>query len=289
MIADIWGEDASEQVRAFFMDDGSWGWRKHCLQEIGAIKGAAERDLQFRRWTEDPATQPIVSSSGFTPQVADGFLQMMADFVATAKHVFPADLVEEPFLEAFMKEAKEMSKYVAELNFYSLIFPEYHTLAHPNAQIDNGFYWQNEEGQTQAGLIDLGMAFMPMPVCLANAWIGAEPEMMDEHEEKLTRLFQEQYEQAGGFKLDYDNLYMHVKLAHAAVLYGCCANIGMLLRIVGKDEWKGIKDRKDPKIDNLFLARCYMVQIEMFLAMWRKRSPYKHFQKWLRRTGIKRK
>merc|ERR1719195_1329068 len=115
-------------------------------------------------------------------------------------------------------------------------------------------------------------------MCMANGWIGAESEMMDEHEEKLTKYFLEQFERVGGGKLDYDDFYMHLKIIHGAVFFGCMANIGMLKRIIKVDEWKNIKDRKDKQIDNLFLARCYMVQVELYLAMWRKRSPYQAFK-----------
>merc|ERR1712066_643012 len=109
---------------------------------------------------------------------------------------------------------------------------------------------------------------------------------MDEHEEKLAKFFLDEYAKAGGDKLNYDDFFMHLKITHGAVFFGCMANIGMLKRIYKTQDWKDIKDRKDKKIDNLFLVRCYMVQVELYLAMWRKRSPYPHFQKWLKRTRL---
>merc|ERR1712032_760132 len=128
---------------------------------------------------------------------------------------------------------------------------------------------------------------MATPVCMANCWIGAEPDMMDEHEEKLVKVFLDEYEKITSTKLDFDDFYLQVKLAHASVLFGCCANVRWLKTLI--KDWSRVKDRRDPQVDDLFLCRCYYVQVEMFLAMWRKRSPYPHWQKWMERTKMPRK
>jgi len=285
-----WGEKAFDQVRSFFMDDGSWGWRAHCLGQMGRISGRGERDLQFRKWCEDPNMQGIVQGQGFPPNIAGGFLEMMTALVTEAPHIFPPDLVAAPFQEQLVKECTEMKNYVSEINLYSMVIPEYVALTHPNAQVDNAYYWKDEAGTVQAGLLDFGgIQLGSMSTCLANGWIGAEPEMMDEHEEKLVKYFLAEYQKKGGGELDYDEFYMNLKITHGAVFFGCMANIGMLKRIIKTGEWKAIKDRRDKKIDDLFLARCYMVQVELYLAMWRKRSPYAAFQKWIRRLKLPKK
>jgi len=58
---------------------------------------------------------------------------------------------------------------------------------------------------------------------------------------------------------------------------------------VKADEWKDIKDRYDPKVDGQFLTRCYYVQVELFLAMFKNRSPYPFFQKFMKRTSLPKK
>lgn len=292
-VAEIWGRDygkGADQIRSFFLDDGSWSWRGTLLGQMSEIKSPGMRDLEFRKLCEDPNMAGLIASVGFPPATAGGFMEMMIVHVSEAKNIYPPDLVADAFQAQLVKEATEMKNYVGEMNLYSMIMPEYLTLAHPNAQIDNAFYWKDAEGKVQAGLLDFGgISLGSMPNCMANGWIGAEAEMMDEHEEKLTKYFLDEYERAGGAKLDYEDFYMHLKLAHGAVYFGCMANIGMLKRIIKVDEWKDIKDRKDTRIDNLFLARCYMVQVELYMAMWRKRSPYKAFQKWLKRVKLPKK
>mmetsp|Transcript_15860 Transcript_15860/g.37086 ORF Transcript_15860/g.37086 Transcript_15860/m.37086 type:complete len:136 (-) Transcript_15860:95-502(-) len=128
-----------------------------------------------------------------------------------------------------------------------------------------------------------------MPSMLGGGWCGAEPEMMDEHEEKLARVFVDEYEGACGVHLDFDNFFLHLKIGQAALFCGCCANLGGVYRIMPKAEWKNIKSRFDAKIDNTFLLRCYTVQVIFLLALWRKRNPYPYFQRWMKRTGVPKK
>lgn len=53
-----------------------------------------------------------------------------------------------------LRQAYEMSKYIQEISFYQMLIPEYRSLAHPNAQIDNAMFWKNESGVLECGLID---------------------------------------------------------------------------------------------------------------------------------------
>jgi len=230
----------------------------------------------------------IAASMYFPPAVCKGFLELGKDFITgTAAHAIPKHLMEKSYLDKFFTETLEMSQYCAEMVFHGTCVPEYFTLVHPNAQVDNAWYWRETDGTVKCGLLDWGGASCgSMASCIGNGWIGMETEVADEHEEKLVKVFIDEYEKVTGFRLDFDDLYMHIKLAHATVIYGCCANVGMLLRCIDKASWKDIKGRTDPRIDELFLARCYFVQLEMLLGMWKKRSPYKVFKEWMKKTGI---
>ncbi|CAE7199980.1 unnamed protein product, partial [Symbiodinium pilosum] len=48
-------------------------------------------------------------------------------------------------------------------------------------------------------------------------------------------------------------------------------------------------DRFDKQIDDVFLLRCYYVQIELFMALLHKRSPYPYYLDFMKRTGLKKK
>jgi len=253
-----------------------------------------ERDAKWVESLKDEGVQKFMAGHGFPENIAHGFLDIGMNLIEkTARHCFPKELVAEPYLKKFFTEAKEMGKYCAEMAYYTRVVPEYFSLCHPNAQVDNAWYWKNEDGVVQCGLLDWGgVNHSAIPVCLGNGWIGAEPEMMDEHEDGLIQAFIDEYAKITGFTFEHRNLWMHIKMAQASVLYGCFCNVGTLIsKTVDKKAWPSIKSRRDPQINDNFLARCYFVQVEMFLAMWRKRSrnPYTAFQEWLKRTKFARK
>jgi len=231
----------------------------------------------------------FAQSMSFPASSCKGFLDMGVEFITkTADQAFPKQFTTKAFIDKFTREAGEMSKYCCDMMFCMFCIPEFFALCHPNAQVDNAFYWKDMEGETQCGLLDWGgVNHGTIPNCLGNGWMGAEPEVMEEHEANLVKVFVDEYERVSGFRLDEEDLLLYLKLSQAVVLYGVCANIGMLLRTYKKDEWKTIKGRNDPRIDENFLMRCYFVQILLFLKMWTlKNSPYIYFQKWMKRLSF---
>lgn len=275
------------QMDLGFIDEGSVGFKLGVYNAVGPLSWT-DRDKWLTEQLQNPQLAPAIAGSGFGQTVCEGFLQLGEQLIKEiAPHVFPKEYMEKSFLARFFKEARGMSYYVPEMSFYSQMMPEYFSLCHPNAQVDNAFYWRDDNGDMQAGLLDFGgIGHNAIPNCVANGWIGAEVDMMDEHEQKLTHFFIDEFEKASGNKLSFDEFYLHLKLAHGCVLFGCFANARWLKNIMKPEEWKSIKTRKDRKIDDIFLVRVYFVQVEMFLGMWKKRSAYPHWKNWMTRTGM---
>mmetsp|Transcript_41747 Transcript_41747/g.73422 ORF Transcript_41747/g.73422 Transcript_41747/m.73422 type:complete len:649 (+) Transcript_41747:22-1968(+) len=281
---------STNQVNQMFNEQQMLDFQSGVQKEMANLKWA-DRDKGFAKMISAPPLNAVVPGMGFAKPIALGMLEMGKDMLTVrAPHVFPAELSAKSHVDKFMKEATEMAGYCAEMSFYQVIHPEYTALAHPNAQVDNAFYWRDEAGTMQSGILDWdGAQNMPMPTCLGNAWMGSESDTFDEHEEKLVVYFLDEYKKASGEELDKDTFYMCLKLAQASVMYGCFSNLGVLHRLVKADEWKDIKDRYDPKVDGQFLTRCYYVQVELFLAMFKNRSPYPFFQKFMKRTSLPKK
>jgi len=282
-------KDITDQVDRCFMEEGSLSWRRGLFAKIEPLN-QKQRDEFFIGSLSEPSLKQAVESSLFPTEIAQGFLQLGETFIReTAPHAFPAKYVSKDHLDRFFAEARELSHYGREMSWYTSLFPEYFSLAHPNAQVDNAFYWRSD-GEMQCGLLDWGSTLhMSMPQCLAGGWMGAEPEFMDEHEEKLIDAFLKEYEEVTGAKLDRYQFYLVFKLSQGFMLFGCFANVQWCLRLIDKPGWKLVKDRFDKRIDATFLLRCYFVQIEFFLGMWMKRSPYPYWQKWMSQVGLKKK
>jgi len=229
------------------------------------------------------------AGAAFPQATAMGFLEIAVEFaINSCPQAFEKELIAKPYIDKLTAEAKEMSFYLGDMNMYMSAIPEFATLCHPNAQVDNAFYWRDDAGEVKCGLLDWGGIFFGnIPTCLGNGWMGAEPEVFAEHEEKLLQLFVDEYEKCAGFRFDVDDLYLNVKLAQCVVFYGCCANIGMCLRLHKRDEWATMTGRKDPRIDENFLLRCYFVQVYLWFKMWGlSNAPYRFFQQWKQRLNM---
>lgn len=249
-----------------------------------------QRDEFFMQCLSDPNPQPFVSQQ-IPADAAASFIKIAEEFATkSAPQCFPPKFMEKSRFQKAMSEAYEMSKYIQEISFYQMLIPEYRSLAHPNAQIDNAMFWKNESGVLECGLIDWGGAsFAPVSFTLAGSWIGAEPGFLLEHEQKLLRFFADEYREVTNVELDFEQLYQNFKLCQAAGIAGCCANVQWCMRLLEKSKWKEIPNRFDKRIDDTFLLRCYFVQLEFILALLQERSPYRAFKDFVKRVGLKAK
>jgi hypothetical protein len=286
----------TSQIEEVFMDQGSWEQKKYMMDMVAGAGPymSPERDAAILdMMTKNPETVGMLPfSSQFNPAAAKQFADMGMDFVqSAAPQAFPKECLEKKYIAKLVGDLEAMGPYCCEIMFYLSYVPEYFALTHPNAQVDNAFYWKDMQGALQCGLLDWGgVQHGSIPNCLGNGWIGMEPETMTEHEEKLVKVFIDEYEKVTGFSFDFDDLMMGTKLAHAHVLYGCFANVGMLYRIQKKAEWGTIKGRTDPKIDENFLCRCYFVQMVLIVKGWgMKCCPKPYFDKFIARLKIPKK
>jgi len=285
--------ESTDQVEKLFMDEGTYQFKMNIFAEVAKSGpyNSKERDAWIlEALKSNPHIQGFAGGAGFPPQVALGFFEMCKDFMNNGcPQAWPKEFLTTHFQARWVKEATRMAKYCAEMNAWSMLQPEYFALCHPNAQVDNAFYWKSAaSGEVVCGLLDWGgVNHSTITSCLGNGWIGAEPEVFVEHEEKIVQCFVDEFCKACEMKFDVEDLLMHIKCTQGSVFYGCCANIGMLLRIHKKDEWKTMKGRMDPRIDENFLLRCYFVQIHLWLKLWQTKSgPYPWFEKFMKRTNL---
>jgi len=101
--------------------------------------------------------------------------------------------------------------------------------------------------------------------------------------------FIDEYKEVTGVSFDYETFFQDYKIAQGGSFFGICANVQWCTRLLDKNDWKNVKDRFDKQIDDVFLLRCYYVQLEFVLSMLHSRSPYPYLQAFLRRTGLKKK
>merc|ERR1712048_1059321 len=164
--------------------------------------------------------------------------------------------------------------------------PDIWCIAHGNIQIDNAFYYNNAQGEVEAGLLDFGGIGHSNPVnALVRNWIAAEPEVMDEIDEHILSSYREELALQGGPQVDRAKVLHIARTTQADFAFSMAANLVMLYATHPKRDkaWKEFKDRWDPRIEGVFLTRIFTANWRNMMLLWRseKRAPYKGFLKWV--------
>jgi len=222
-----------------------------------------------------------------TTSQVQSMVLMGCDFVLNVcPQLFPEELRDRTFLKKFVHEATHVGQYQQEFELYQMADPNLWCLAHGNIQIDNAFYYNNEQGKVEAGLLDFGGLAHSNPVnALVRNWIAAEPEVMDEIDEFILDSYIEELALQGGPQVEKAKVMHIARLTQANFAFSMAANLVMLYGTHPKRDpiWKEFTGRWDPRIENVFLTRVFSANWRNMLILWRskRRAPYQNFLKWV--------
>jgi len=245
---------------------------------------------------KDPGYQSYVMQRAEGP-LNLSIIQMRTgvDFVMyIAPQLFAKEVRDPKFLLRMLQEQAHVVQHSVEIDTYLVQYPELNCLFHPNTQLDNAFYYYKDEACTQmeAGVFDWGGAKgMPYIASMAgNLLSGAEPAMLDEHQEDVVRAWVDEYHASGGSeRLTYELISTSVKLAQVSQLNGTMGFITNLLKDQPRTSplWKQVPSRFCPEIEDNYVRRALVGQIDHVLHAWysKKRSLYGAFLKWTQDNG----
>lgn len=212
------------------------------------------------------------------------------DFVLhVAPQLFGKEVRDRSFLLKMMKEQAHVMQHSVEIDQFMSQFPEMMSLFHPNVQLDNGYYYYADEDceQMEAGIFDWGgaKAMTYIDSMAGNLQTGAEPAMLDEHEDEIIRAWVDAYHESGGSeRLTFPLVRTCFKLAQCRAASGSLGFIVNLLKDVPKTSpfWKTVPSRFCPEIEDFYVRRALVGQIDHTLEAWRskKRKLYESFKQW---------
>eukprot|EP00411_Alexandrium_monilatum_P015794 CAMPEP_0175278066 /NCGR_PEP_ID=MMETSP0093-20121207/49329_1 /TAXON_ID=311494 /ORGANISM="Alexandrium monilatum, Strain CCMP3105" /LENGTH=542 /DNA_ID=CAMNT_0016573035 /DNA_START=12 /DNA_END=1640 /DNA_ORIENTATION=+ len=234
-------------------------------------------------WTHVCAPATTTSES-----LARGMLDFAEEFMKNCAGLFPKGVLTPAFKKQIMEEAQEWAACNGFCNYIiTKAFWELHVLSHPNLQIDNAFYWRDDAGKMQSGLLDFGsICHSSIPHVLAGSWSGAEVEVMDEHEDKMCDAFVDAMTEAGGQCCTKKDFRVLLKLARGSGWAGSFINFPKLYQLVPPKELATIKSRHDPRIEGAFLVRCYGYGVVLTTAGWKSRNPTPYLRQLRTELGL---
>jgi len=191
-----------------------------------------------------------------------------ADFCRNYPQLLPASLRADSFHEALKRDVPRFLKHEHAIKRWLYSQPGSIVFAHWNANIDNAWFWKDEDGQRHCGFIDWGrVGQMTVAQALWGTLSGAELEIWDDHLDDLLTLFAETFEKACGDRLDPAHIRLEMDMLVG--LLGICwllDTVPLILREI--PDLHDVPNRYDRAFVENELARTQLHMLSVFMNMW---------------------
>lgn len=221
---------------------------------------------------EIEATFPFAQSAPLSriPTNVETQLDKLSTFISeTAPNLFPEWASSSDFLERFRADVRFGFQHVETLARKLHADVDYVGLCHPNLNLDNGWFWREEDGVLRAGLLDWGMTRqMNISQALCGMLMFPEPETYSDLVRSVIETFAYEYEAISGTRLEIETARRYYK----ASLF--LNSISMILEIVvdqfdqfSRDEYRAMEDRFDRDLQECGLS-AGIIWVRNLLEEW---------------------
>lgn len=205
-------------------------------------------------------------------QVADK-ASAIADFIAAAPRLFPERVRTAEFAERLAADAIAFHCHDAALRRFLHADPRLIALAHWNTHIDNAWFWRDEAGVLQAGLLDWGMVRqMNLATALWGGLSGANIATWDAHLDALLAHFLRELADNGGAQIPIDLLRTHLSLTVVqltlALMFDCPALIAGRM-----PDYAQLTGLDDPRLGSDRVVQGFLHTFAAALNLWAADDP----------------
>jgi hypothetical protein len=216
----------------------------------------------------DPAVIDTGSRIPYTPDQLQEKLERLLAFADQAPQLFPAALRDGAFLAQFVAQAPAVLEHEVAIRSYLNQAGDCIALCHWNMNLDNAWFWKDEQGVLNAGLLDWGsVGQMNIAQGLYGMTCAAEADFLNSHRRDLLALFVDEYAAGGGPRLDPRELLLLYKLSVAVLGIAWILDAPSLIEGEIAD-FTQLTGRRDPKLRSNFLARAQLQLLMVFLNEW---------------------
>ena len=137
----------------------------------------------------------------------------LAEFTKSHPGLLPDDVRAPEFLARIDAEAPNVLDAEAAIWDHLTDAKDYIALSHWNANVDNAWFWTDDDRELQCGLMDWGcVSQLNLAMAIWGAMSGAETALWDNHFDELISLFCDEVHASGGPRLDPAELQRQVLL-----------------------------------------------------------------------------
>lgn len=225
-----------------------------------------------RAFPFDPTNEALLKVIPYDAGKLATKLDALREFAARAPQLLPDGLSDPAFLADFARGAAlvlDKERAIWERLYAS---KDAIALVHWNMNPDNAWFWRDERGVMQSGQLDWGGVAQSN---LAQSYYGmvcaGEADFLARHDAHLQALLLDEYAQAGGPRIAAADFDRDVKLSIAVLGTAWMLDAPALLEAELPD-YPDLADRTDPRLRDLFLPRCQLQLMRVFLSEWRRKD-----------------
>lgn len=199
-------------------------------------------------------------------------LARLTEFADTHAGLLPANVRAPEFLSTLTGQIPLIVASEAALWQRLTASADHIALCHWNANVDNAWFWRDDDGRLRCGLLDWGcVSQLNVAMALWGALSAAEISLWDQHFDDLIALFAQEYHAAGGPSIDCGDLAAQV-LQYAAIMGATwLLDVPALIR-ARLGEPAQAMTRFDPAIKHDEAIRAPLQMLTNVLNLWQTRD-----------------
>jgi hypothetical protein len=238
----------------------------------GAHRSGRLPELLASEFPVDLQAAAVGQPPPLTPDKLRRRLARLTAFSETHPRLLPRNVRSTQFLARFVEEALLVVKQERAIWRYLAEAGDYIALSHWNANVDNAWFWTDDRGELQCGLMDWGcVSQLNLAMAVWGAMSGAEIDLWDDHFSELLHLLCAEVNASGGPELD------PVELERQVLLYVALMGVTWLLDVpaVIRAKVPGIRTatlRTDPAIKGDESVRAPLQMLVNVLNLWESRA-----------------
>ena len=197
-----------------------------------------------------------------------------ADFAARFPQLLPASIRSDAFIAHLMREAPRAVENADALRAALKDGArDLFAFCHWNANIDNAWFWRENNGDLACGLMDWGnVGQMNMVTAISSCLVFAEPDFLIENLDHFFVLFSKVFEEAGGGPLNSAALKLQFALQMVAGgLRWPLDTVPLIERHI--PDLATVTDRFDSRIKDDEFPRTQLHLLTAYLMLWHTSDP----------------
>ena len=219
---------------------------------------------------------------------AEAAADVMIAFVTKARRLFSPPTSDPAWLATFRQQLVACARYSTAVQNHLSSRADLFALSHVNLQIDNAFFWREDEtsDELECGLLDwYNLSRAPSVSVWHGCLSGCEPEVLTEHGLSMMRAFAAELCKYGGTAVDPAELLRLYQLAFPASLITSLLGSeaeAMAAEEPAEEEWADIGSVWDERIMGRWNVRCRVVALMQSVRYWASADIHKIVMDWVK-------